>query len=245
MDNRSTQLDDPSQPAQAPQPPKSGPPVGLIVGIAVGCAVLVLLFIGLITAGILFSSLEDEVAIEQPGVVPEGFELQREDIEVAEPEDLEKHIAAGPSEVAALAFAVSRKPEWPAAEVTSHSEDWRTAEVVIGPSPDEYGIWMTLAWNEDLGSYELSDEGPIAQEKPEYEEEVPDIYQPGEQTALEAALMDTPDWVGKVVEHSVDWKSVTVWVGEPYSEWSAQVKLRWNDAGDYYDIVATEGIPYP
>ena len=103
---------------------------------------------------------------------------------------------------------------------------------------------MILAWNEDRGDYELVDEGPIAQEEPA-DEEVPDIYQPGQEVALEAALTDAPDWAAKVVNHSADWKSVTVWVGPPHSEWSAQLKLQWNDGGDYYDMVSAEEIPYP
>lgn len=247
MDNPTTQSDRPTQPALPPQPPKSGPPIGLIVGIAAGCLVLALLLIGLILAGLVFSKLEKEVTVEQPAVVDEGFELQQEDIEVDKLEKLEEHVAAEPGKAAALAFALSRKTEWTAAEVTTHGEDWRTAEVVIGPSPSEYGIWLILAWNDDLSTYELVDEGPIAQVEPEdeYDEEVPDIYQPGEQTALEAALTDTPDWVAKVAEHSADWKTVTVWIGEPASEWSFAYELEWNDEGKYYDIVSSGEIPYP
>ncbi len=86
---------------------------------------------------------------------------------------------------------------------------------------------------------------PQTEAEPSGEEDVPDIYQPGEEVAKEAALMDTPDWVAKVVEHSSDWKSVTVWVGPPQSEFVAAVRLQWNDEIDCYEVAGTEEIPYP
>ncbi len=246
MDNPTTQSDQPAHSPQPSQPPRSGPPIGLIIGIAVGCGVLVLILGIIVAVGFgqyrkKAQQLQAEqtlTPIETPEVAPGGTAP-----EIAVPsEEL-----AQPGEAAALAFALSRKTEWTAAEVTTHAEDWRTAEVVIGPSPGEYGIWLILTWNDELSTYELVDEGPIAQVEPqdEYGEEVPDIYQPGEQTALEAALMDVPDWVGKVAEHSADWKSVTVWIGEPASEWSFAYELEWNDEGNYYDIVSSGEIPYP
>ncbi len=246
MDNPTTQSDQPTQPAPPPQPPKSGAPIGLIVGIGLGCAVMVLI-LGIILA-VGFGQYRKEA--QQPQVEQTVAPIQTPEVA---PGGTAPEIAvtseelAQPGEAAALAFALSRKPEWTAAEVTTYAEDWRTVEVVIGPSSDEYGIWLILAWNDELTTYELVDEGPIAQVEPgdEYDEDVPDIYQPGEQTALEAALMDTPDWVGKVAEHSADWKSVTVWIGEPASEWSFAYELKWNDEGKYYDIVSSGEIPYP
>ena len=234
----------PVQPPQAPPPPKRGTPTGLIVGLAVGCGVLVLVVIILMALGMFwFSQPEEPPAAPVPGVVYEPPGLEGEGEEIGELEGYDVVIAAPGSE-AAVAFALARKPEWTAAQVISYTDDWRRVEVVIGPSAEEYGIWMILAWNEDLGDYELVDEGPIAQEEP-VGEEVPDIYQPGEEVALEAALTEAPDWVATVVDHSADWKSVTVWVGPPHSEWSAQLKLQWNDGGDYYDMVSAEEIPYP
>ncbi len=70
----------------------------------------------------------------------------------------------------------------------------------------------------------------------------PDIYQPGEGVAKEAALGQNPDWVAKVVEHSSDWKSVTVWIGPPQSEFVGEYKLVWNDSGHYYDIASVTPI---
>lgn len=229
---------------QPPPPPKRGTPTGLIVGLAVGCGVVVLVVIILMALGVFwFSQPEEPPAAPAPRVVyePPGLEDEGEEIEELEGYDV---MMAEPGGEAAATSALMRKPEWTAAQVISHTDDWLRAEVVVGPSPGEYDIWMILAWNEDLGDYEVVDEGPLVQEEP-VDEEVPDIYQPGEEVALEAALTEAPDWVATVVDHSADWKSVTVWVGPPNSEWSAQLKLQWNDEGDYYDMVSAEEIPYP
>ncbi len=61
---------------------------------------------------------------------------------------------------------------------------------------------------------------------------------PSEELAKLAAVREAPEYVAKVVEHSDDWKTVTVWVGPPASEFDAIVYLEWQD--NDYTIVKTE-----
>jgi len=225
---------------------------GLWIGLGLGC--LALIIIAVIIAVVLLMQAGKRIQGARPEqgmmnteieeVLP-GFE------EASEPavEEVFEEAVRVPGEEAALAFAHSRKPEWEA-QVTYHEEDWSGVEVVIGPSSYDWRTWLALDWDPDASNYVLADEGPIGQveQQPiaeEPEEDVPDIYRPGEQVALEAALMDTPDWVAKVVTHSSDWKQVTIWVGPPASEWATEITLQWNDGLDCYEVVSQEAIEYP
>ena len=121
--------------------------------------------------------------------------------------------------------------------------------MLLGLVPALY-FWSMTPEGEPSEAPQVLPEGvelgaPETEPEPSGEEDVPEIYQPGEEVAKEAALMDTPDWVAKVVEHSSDWQSVTVWVGPPQSEFVAAVRLQWNDELDCYEVAGTEEIPYP
>ena len=223
--------------AEPAAPPPSAPrrPTGLWWLIGLGCACLVLALVLLAALGVLPGrQLLREQTIPEEAVryPPLHFE------HVTGPEQ-----RAGPGQEAALAFARSRKPGW-SGVVTDHSDDWRSAYVVIGPSEGDWRTWLDLRWDDGQQDYLLSDEGPIAAEEGE-DEEVPEIYQPGEEVAKEAALAESPDWVAKVVEHSEDWKSATVWIGPPESEFVWALKLKWRDDLDCYEVVGSEDVPYP
>ncbi len=207
-------------------------PTGLIVGIAVAVIVLIIL-VGIGLAGFFYF-----VGSQQSGEAGPPITVESMDQTLPEP----VAPTAQPGEEAALAFAYARQPEW-VAVIASHSGDWHSAHVAIGPSVGDWRTFLDLQWNEELGHYELVDEGPIAYE--EGKEEIPDIYQPGEEVAQEAALGETPDWVAKVTSHSPDWKTATVWIGPPQSEFLDAVELRWNDELDCYEIVGAEPVPYP
>ncbi len=215
----------------APAPQRTR--MGLLIGLGVGGGIaIILLVIGLLV-GLRFYN--KELAPHQRGQVP------AEVVAIEEAGSSGEEVAAQPGEEAAIAFASSLREGW-VAEVTSHVDDWRTVHAAIGPSDGDWTTWLEVEWDDAAGDYALMDEGPIAQEE---EEEVPDIYQPGEEVAKEAALADTPDWVARVVKHSSDWKTATVWVGPPQSEFMWAIKLRWTDELDCYDIVGVEEIPYP
>ena len=208
-------------------------PVGLYIGLGLGCLSLVII-LGIVGSIAIWGLATSE---ERPSGVGAARVADVEESQLAQ-----DALSKVRGEVAALAFAQRRQPEW-AAQVIGQSEDWQAVRVAIGPTAADWRTWMDLEWNAKAQAYELADEGPLAQE--DEEEEVPDIYRPGEEVALEAALTATPDWVGKVAEHSADWKSVTVWIGPPASEWLTEVELRWNDSLDCYEVAAAAAIPYP
>ena len=234
------QATDPTQPMAPAQPPPAQPSgrrfgwaamlacFGLLALLAVVAVVLVIVYV-------VRPGASHGPGGEEP-VTPPAVQYQ----EPVKPEEQ----GAGPGQETALAFARSRKPGW-AAVVTDHSEDWRSAYVVIGPSEGDWRTWLDLQWDDGQQDYVLNDEGPIAVEEGGDEEQVPDIYKPGEEVAKEAALAESPDWVAKVVEHSDDWKSVTVWIGPPQSEFVWAIKLKWRDDIDCYEVVGSEDVPYP
>jgi hypothetical protein len=224
----------PQPPAQPAAPRRS---TALWWGLGIGCGCLILLLAILAAVGVISAPFLRETGNVRDGVFTSPPVLSDDVITGAEGQ------AAEPGEEAALAFAASRRLGW-ATKVTDHSDDWRSAYAVIGPSEGDWRTWLDLQWDDARGSYVLKDEGPVAQEG-EPGEVVPDIYQPGEEVAKEAALTDTPDWVAKVVEHSEDWKSATVWIGPPQSEFVSALTLRWNDSLDCYELVGTEDVPYP
>lgn len=73
-------------------------------------------------------------------------------------------------------------------------------------------------------------------------ETVPEMYQPGEQVALEAALVDYPDWIAKVQSNSSDWTEAVIWIGPPQSEFVWEYKLRWNAEGNHYDVLSVDPV---
>lgn len=152
--------------------------------------------------------------------------------------------AEEPGAEAALLAALERKPGW-AATIKEHSFDWTEVVVLIGPEADDWTTGLRFQWTE--AGYKLVREGPVPVEEDTHPagEEVPDLYQPGPEVAVEAALMDYPDWVAQIVDHSSDYRQVIVWVGPPASEWVAELQLEWNMEGQYYDMVSEHPLEYP
>jgi hypothetical protein len=214
-------------------------PLCLVAGvIGCGCLLIVLLALGVI-GGVSWSILSAPRAPEEPPDMmmdePPG------DSEFA-PDDA---TAGRPGRVAAMAWAHNRRSDWGAA-VDDYSEDWTWVRLVMGPPASDWTTWVELQWDASAGRYTLIDEGPLGQEG-EWDEDVPEVYQPGEEVAKEAALgyVEQPDWVARVDSHSDDWRLVTVSVGPPYSEWVWVVTLQWNDRLDVYDLVSIDDVDYP
>ncbi|MEA3401686.1 MAG: hypothetical protein U9R79_10640 [Armatimonadota bacterium] len=247
------------QPAQRPEVPESQTPGGLgghsciIIGLLAGCGCLALVVLVLTVFG----------GLAYLGITEEGEEAPREQIETVEPSlEIEQPEAgptqkptgegdappaqktASPGHAAAMDFARSRRSDW-RATVAEHSGDWTTLTLHMAPPNSNWTTWLHLEWDSAAGRYVLIDEGPLAYEGEE--EAIPEIYQPGEEVAKEAALgyVEEPDWVTKIVEHSADWRTVTVWVGPPASEWVYELRLTWNDSLDVYDLADVNEIPYP
>ncbi len=221
-------------------------PLCLIAGIGgCGCLLVVLLAFGII-GGVGWSIFNDEEdtspgpdnVIDEAPVNPAPSPMEQQPTA-----DREGEHVPGPQ--AAIGWANNRQPEWEAT-IDEHSEDWRWVRLLMGPPASEWTTWVELQWNTPAGRYSLLDEGPLAQDGPE-DEPVPDIYQPGEDVAREAALgyVEQPDWVARVDNHSDDWRRATVSVGPPASEFVYVVTLQWNDVGEYYDLVSIDDVDYP
>lgn len=77
---------------------------------------------------------------------------------------------------------------------------------------------------------------PANQGSPPPQETTPIPSAPGAEAAKAAALdiIQEPNWVAKVAEHSDDWRTATVWVGPPQSEWAYVVKLQWDEGMSAY-----------
>lgn len=198
------------------------------------CALLILLMALLLSGCPRAQEPLPSFEIKPPeGVGPDSAELDLGDLATEEP---------GPE--AALLAALECKPGW-AATIKEHSIDWSEAVVLLGPKEGDWTTGLRFQWTET--GYKLVAEGPVPVEEellPE-EEQVPDIYQPGPEVAREAALMDYPDWVARIVDHSSDYGQVVVWIGPPNSEWVAELHLKWNIEGQYYDLISEQPLEYP
>ena len=71
---------------------------------------------------------------------------------------------------------------------------------------------------------------------------IPREYRPGESTALEVSLNGHPDWVGKVDSHSKDWATAVVRIGPANGEYVSELHLKWNRAGQYYEVAQTKDL---
>ncbi len=222
----------------------------LIVGLAVGCGCLLIVLLLLA----LFGGLAWLDFHESQTQQTQGPALQQGDpIEIWEPGEAPPSVPSAqpeqirrPGETAALAWARNRRSDWKAT-VDDYSDDWRWVRLMMAPPDSDWTTWLELEWDPSTSGYRLIDEGPIAYEEEEPGEPIPEIYQPGEDVAIEAALgyVEQPDWVAQVQDHSSDWRRVTVWVGPPASEWLHEVELTWDDEMDVYVLEDLSDIPYP
>ncbi len=234
----------PPEPGAEQAPPQKATPWGWIIGIGCGCGCLVMaLAIGL---PILLGYLASKADMDEQNSSSTTIEgTQVEPIPDADDTDFTNAVPdidlEGPGLAAAVMFGQSRKPAW-SVQVATHADNWKTVHLVLGPIGSKFTTWMDIKWDEDAEEYRLVDEGPLGVEDTGTDSKVPEIYQPGEQVAKEAALIGTPDWVAKVVSHSSDWKSAVVWTGPPQSEWVFEAKLQWNASLDCYDVISHTAI---
>lgn len=236
---------------------RSWGPLCLILGLGgCGCLIIVLLAFGIIggVSWSIFGASEQPEGPANTMGAPPGTELPApgdgEDMNVA-PATPEGQGTAGESDLqrpgaaAAMAWANDRRSDWQVA-IEDHSEDWRRVRLLMGPPDSEWTTWIELQWNTPAGRYGLLDEGPLGVDE-SVPDDVPEIYQPGEDVALEAALgyVEQPDWVARVDSHSTDWRRATVSVGPPASEFVYVVTLQWSDEIDAYDLVSIDDVDYP
>jgi len=215
-------------------------PLCLILGIGgCGCLLIILIAFGVI-GGVGWSVFKQETtppanAIAPPPVAP----VNPAPTSPGAPSEIT------PGAQAAMAWARDRRPDWKAS-INDHSEDWQWVRLVMGPAESDWTTWLEIQWDASAGHYNLLDEGPLGVEEP-VPQDVPDVYQPGEDVAMEAALgyAEQPDWVARVDSHSDDWRRATVSVGPPASEFVYVVTLQWNDQGSYYDLVSMDEVSYP
>ncbi len=234
-----------TNPPEAASSRRSWWPFCLIAGLGgCGCILVVALAFGLI-GGVSWTLFGDGQA--QPPVAPIAPQLAPDIVEPSTGDapgpDGEAPIdISTPGAAAAMAWANNRRADWQAT-INDHSEDWTWVRLLMGPPNSEWTTWVDIQWNTPSGRYGLLDEGPIAQGDPA-PGDAPDIYQPGEEVAKEAALgyAEQPDWVTRVDKHSDDWRTATVSVGPPASEWVWAMDLRWNDSDLNYDLVETRDV---
>jgi hypothetical protein len=256
------------EPTQSATQPRSGaePAQGggnttcIILGIVGGCGCIALILVLLGLFGVISwawlgrtvehigpTEVPETQESDAPAEPPPGTEAPNQPppgLEIEEPVEPERTHKPGATE--AMAWARNRRPDWKAA-VADHSSDWTSVKLIMAPADDPgWTTWVKIKWNTPAGRYGFVDEGPLAQEIPA-PEETPEVYQPGEQVAKEAALgyAEQPDWVARVDSHNSDWTSATVSVGPPASEWVYVVSLQWNRNIEAYDLIAIDDVDYP
>lgn len=173
-------------------------------------------------------------------------EVSRPSVELPE----EQQPTGEPGQHAALVFALAHFDKFSNGTIVEHHDGWREVAVIMGPAEGqwEYGVW--LQWDDQSNQYTVTGEGAYDPETgsildavPDDSSEVPDIYQPGPGVAKEAALVDFPNWVAKVVSHSSDYRKVVVWIGPPQSEWVSEITLQWSTMSESYRVVEEGEVP--
>ncbi len=241
----------PTQPGGTvpPSTPKKKTPWGWIIGCGCGCLLLIALGIGALFGGFAWLVSQDEGELKD--MVSQVEEQLKEaetspaaDNNAANTTEIDgKAVSAEPGRSAALAFAENRKEGW-VALLDNNSDDWHRVKVVIGPKKNDIRTWLELKWSDADGNYQLVNEGPVAQVEDGEAENVPDIYRPGPEVAIEAALVGREEWVAKVQSKTADWKNVTIYIGPPESEWVGEVKMKWDDNIDSYRVVEENALEY-
>ncbi len=214
----------------------------IIIGIAAGCGCLVLILVLLLAFGVLSLNWFEQTLDETENTETHMQQGPSDEIDAPDqsPIEYESH---RPGRDAAMNWAKNRRADW-RATVDDYSEDWSWVRVLMAPSGSDWTTWVELRWDGSLQDYRLLAEGPIAQDAPGYEEEVPEIFRPGEQVAREAALsyVEEPDWVTRIDSNTADWTEVSVSVGPPASEWIWLVNLQWNPDLQVYDLVSVDWV---
>ncbi len=237
----------------------------VILGIIGGCGCIVVLLILLGAGSMFYAIIHAEKTIPPPAAeITDGTTQDAEkaatDTDAAgeadvpadetQPGATDVVTAGSPGEQAALLFALENYSKYPAVKVLDHYDDWKNVAVIMGESQGnwEYGVW--LAWDEEAKQYTVTGEGAYDPESqsildavPDDTGEAPDIYKPGPDVAKEAALIETPDWVAKIVSHSSDYRKVVVWIGPPQSEWVSEITLVWSDMSESYNIAEEREVP--
>ncbi|MFP3903556.1 MAG: hypothetical protein ACLFWB_04850 [Armatimonadota bacterium] len=237
---------------QQQEPKQQNTWLWVILGIIGGCGCLIVLAVLLGLGSVFYAILEaDKTATPPAAEITDGTTQDADsDADQSDLQGGEAATAGSPGEQAALLFALENYSKYPAVKVLDHYDDWKNVAVIMGESQGnwEYGVW--LAWDEEAKQYTVSGEGVYDPESqsildavPDDAGDAPDIYTPGPEVAKEAALMDTPNWVAKIVSHSSDYQKVVVWIGPPQSEWVSEITLQWDDSIDAYTVVSESEVP--
>ena len=164
-------------------------------------------------------------------------------------------------EEAALAAAIIYQPDL-SYRVDGHARDWSEVSIYAGRKEGSWTKILSFRW--DGGQYTFVDEKPFpgsetkpakkpvakkpqpSGDQPLTEDDlrsIPKEFRPGESTAVNVALGDHENWVGKVQRHSGDWATAVVAIGPPDSEAVSELQLKWSRKGQYYEVVQTKDIP--
>ena len=235
---------DPARYCPAPAPAKPRNTLTIVLGVVAG--VLLLCVVGLAIAGLAYFRAPATVApeavnsLESPGGLP-GFPAPPPGL--APPAAPLTPPATPPApppsgsarEQAAKAVALQDKPGW-AAIINWRKPDWSEVRVWIGPTRNDLRLFRSLAWDPSLRAYVIMDEGPIPKPPSTTVPPAPAAGgpQPGEQAALDAALANDPGYVPTVVQHSADWKLVTVYTGPPLQKLANEYHFHWDDTLKQY-----------
>jgi hypothetical protein len=153
-----------------------------------------------------------------------------------------------------VALARRWQPTW-AFEVDGHRRDWKEITLYAGPREGQWERMVHYEWRDGKFVRTGTEPMPKGEAKPPAGSDadgpltekdlagVPEEMRPGDNAVREAALMDNPDWVARIVEHSSDWSRATVWIGPPASEYVTSLKLKWDRAKQCYDVVSKEPLP--
>jgi hypothetical protein len=130
----------------------------------------------------------------------------------------------------AISTALTGQPGW-VGKVVSHSRDWKSVTVNIGPSMKALTIARNLEWNTGLNGYDIMSQAPV----PAPAAPTPPAPKPSEKSVRAAALANEPSgYLAKVVSHSSDWKQATLYTGPPNGEWTSQYRFHWDDQEKQY-----------
>jgi hypothetical protein len=125
-------------------------------------------------------------------------------------------------ETTALQTALADHYGWQG-QVTWHQDDWSEARVSIGPSLSDLRLSRSLWWDQQQQGFRIIAEKPIAAPT---SPTAP--VGPGQQAAAAAARQQDPGWVVRIIAHSNDWGTVTLWTGPPNSEFVNAYRFHWD-----------------
>jgi hypothetical protein len=156
-----------------------------------------------------------------------------------------------------VAVAKRWRPGW-SFQVDGHRRDWQEISLYAGQEPGKWTRLVQFKWKKGKFVFDHEEAMPKEKERPKGAvgpggedrpltpadlQGVPEEMRPSVEVAKSAALMDHPDWVGKVQSHSADWAKATVWIGPPSSEFASEIRLNWSIGKQCYEVSGKKDLP--